>query len=279
MQEGVVSSGNSLDYSKEDWDQLNAIGAAVKEMEAAGISWVAHLHNVPFLALKSITDIVDGDRPAQEEFLENLHAAAKALQVCSLTLCCVNATPVEQGAEGGLGNPACCTQGLQVYEHSCSFLFNAVAASIVCWGVLAARAPDPNPKPHHFRGTWSCCKLSHLLHLKGDQGCGCLNCEILQLGAIQAGDTWVGAIQFTSENMRCGSCCAGCHQPSDRIHGRQVHQGLVTRTAQPAYHSRCCDHLAWVTGPGRLPVGAHAASRKLLSLVLLLVLLGLLTRA
>lgn len=81
LQEGIVSSGNSLDYSKEDWDQLHAIGAAVKEMEAAGISWVAHLHNVPFLALKSITDIVDGDRPAQEEFLENLHAAAKALQV------------------------------------------------------------------------------------------------------------------------------------------------------------------------------------------------------
>ena len=82
-QEGVVSSGNSLDYCKEDWDQLTAIGAAVKEMEAAGISWVAHLHNVPFIALKSITDIVDGDRPAQEEFLENLHSAAKALQVCA----------------------------------------------------------------------------------------------------------------------------------------------------------------------------------------------------
>lgn len=84
-QEGIVSSGNSLDYSKEDWDQLHDIGAAVKEMEAAGISWVAHLHGVPFLALKSITDIVDGDRPAQEEFLENLHSAAKALQV---GVCC-----------------------------------------------------------------------------------------------------------------------------------------------------------------------------------------------
>ncbi|CAL8471455.1 g10997 [Coccomyxa elongata] len=80
LKEGVVSSGNSLDYSKEDWDQLHANEAAVKEMEAAGISWVAHLHNVPFLALKSITDIVDGDRPPQEEFLENLHAAAQALQ-------------------------------------------------------------------------------------------------------------------------------------------------------------------------------------------------------
>ena len=41
---------------------------------------VAHLHGVPFLALKSITDIVDGDRPPQEEFLENLHRAAQALQ-------------------------------------------------------------------------------------------------------------------------------------------------------------------------------------------------------
>ncbi|CAL5224332.1 g7003 [Coccomyxa viridis] len=80
LKEGVVSSGNSLDYSKEDWDQLESIGAAVKEMEAAGISWVTHLHDVPFIALKAITDIVDGDRPAQEEFLENLHAAAKALQ-------------------------------------------------------------------------------------------------------------------------------------------------------------------------------------------------------
>lgn len=80
-----MSSGNSLDYSKEDWDQLHANEAAVKEMEAAGISWVAHLHNVPFLALKSITDIVDGDRPPQEEFLENLHAAAQALQVSAAT--------------------------------------------------------------------------------------------------------------------------------------------------------------------------------------------------
>lgn len=80
-QEGVVSSGNSLDYSKEDWDQMAANEAAVKEMEAAGISWVAHLHGVPFLAVKSITDIVDGDQPPQQEFLENLHAAAQALQV------------------------------------------------------------------------------------------------------------------------------------------------------------------------------------------------------
>ena len=35
-----MSSGNSLDCSPEDMSQLHANEAAVKEMEAAGISWV-----------------------------------------------------------------------------------------------------------------------------------------------------------------------------------------------------------------------------------------------
>ena len=35
-----MSSGNSLDCSPEDMTQLHANEAAVKEMEAAGISWV-----------------------------------------------------------------------------------------------------------------------------------------------------------------------------------------------------------------------------------------------
>ncbi|PNH12454.1 5'-methylthioadenosine/S-adenosylhomocysteine nucleosidase 1 [Tetrabaena socialis] len=35
---------------------------------------------VPLLCVKAVTDIVDGDRPTGEEFLENLHAAAAALQ-------------------------------------------------------------------------------------------------------------------------------------------------------------------------------------------------------
>ena len=42
-QEGMVSSGNSLDYCQQDWDQMVASSAAIKEMEAAGIAW-ASLH-------------------------------------------------------------------------------------------------------------------------------------------------------------------------------------------------------------------------------------------
>ena len=35
---------------------------------------------VPMVALKSVTDVVDGDKPTPEEFLENLGTAAKSLQ-------------------------------------------------------------------------------------------------------------------------------------------------------------------------------------------------------
>ena len=36
-----MSSGNSLDYCQQDWDQMVASSAAIKEMEAAGIAWVS----------------------------------------------------------------------------------------------------------------------------------------------------------------------------------------------------------------------------------------------
>lgn len=76
----MVSSSNNLGYSEQDMSQILANDAAVKEMEGAAIAWSAHLFEVPVLALKSITDIVDGDRPPQEEFLENLQKAALALK-------------------------------------------------------------------------------------------------------------------------------------------------------------------------------------------------------
>lgn len=77
---GLVSSGNSLDYTAEDMAAMTHHEAAVKEMEAAAVAWAASLFDCPMFCIKSITDIVDGDRPAQEEFLENLGRAAEALQ-------------------------------------------------------------------------------------------------------------------------------------------------------------------------------------------------------
>ncbi|CAI5481879.1 unnamed protein product [Closterium sp. Yama58-4] len=77
---GRVSSGNSLDMSAEDEKLIAKNDATVKDMEAAAVAWVAALLSLPLLSVKAVTDIVDGDRPTTEEFLENLHTAADALQ-------------------------------------------------------------------------------------------------------------------------------------------------------------------------------------------------------
>ena len=80
FKDGVVSTGKSLDCPDVDREQLTKNDASVKEMEAAGIAHVAVMFAIPFIAVKAITDIVDGEHPTHDEFMENLGAAAKALQ-------------------------------------------------------------------------------------------------------------------------------------------------------------------------------------------------------
>jgi len=77
---GAVSTGNSLDWNEDDMKMLKANHASVKEMEAGAIGWACSLYQIPFFCIKSITDIVDGGKPTHEEFLENLHKSALALQ-------------------------------------------------------------------------------------------------------------------------------------------------------------------------------------------------------
>ena len=88
---GVVSTSDSLDASPRDLELLRGEGAAVKEMEAAAIAWVCEQLHVPFFALKSITDIVDGSEcveegdeesagNTQDQFYRNLAKASANLQ-------------------------------------------------------------------------------------------------------------------------------------------------------------------------------------------------------
>jgi 5'-methylthioadenosine nucleosidase len=77
---GVCTTGNSLDKTDEDDKHMLANDASVKDMEAAAIAWSCELHKMPFMGIKVVTDIVDGDRPSHEEFMENLGAASKSLQ-------------------------------------------------------------------------------------------------------------------------------------------------------------------------------------------------------
>lgn len=45
------------------------------------MAYVADLLSVPAIIIKAVTDIVDGDKPTEEEFLQNLVAVTAALDV------------------------------------------------------------------------------------------------------------------------------------------------------------------------------------------------------
>ena len=77
---GVCTTGNSLDKTEEDDKHMLANEAAVKDMEAAAIAWSCALFDTPFMGLKVVTDIVDGEIATQDEFLANLAEASKSLQ-------------------------------------------------------------------------------------------------------------------------------------------------------------------------------------------------------
>src|SRR5262249_62172166 len=76
---GIVSTGNSLELIERDYEMVERNGAVAKEMEAAAIAWVAGLHGVPFLALKSVTNLLDQARPSEAQFLQNLGLAVANL--------------------------------------------------------------------------------------------------------------------------------------------------------------------------------------------------------
>jgi 5'-methylthioadenosine nucleosidase len=48
-------------------------------VQGAAVAYVANLLTVPLIAMKAVTDIVDGDKPTVEEFLGNMSRAAAAL--------------------------------------------------------------------------------------------------------------------------------------------------------------------------------------------------------
>ncbi|KAK4562422.1 hypothetical protein RGQ29_005060 [Quercus rubra] len=76
---GKLSTGDSLDMSPHDESSISANDATVKDMEGAAVAYVADLLKVPAIFVKAVTDIVDGEKPTAEEFLQNLAAVTAAL--------------------------------------------------------------------------------------------------------------------------------------------------------------------------------------------------------
>lgn len=66
IKSGIVSSGNSLDFTDKCMEIMSENNVGVKEMEGAGIAWVVcQLYRKPMFCIKAITDIVDGGRATQ----------------------------------------------------------------------------------------------------------------------------------------------------------------------------------------------------------------------
>lgn len=79
LKPGLISTGNALDTYPEEIARIQSSGAQVKDMEAATIAEIAALFNLEIIALKSITDHLDGEYVSADEFLDNLHLASAKL--------------------------------------------------------------------------------------------------------------------------------------------------------------------------------------------------------
>jgi len=79
LKTGVISTGSSLEKNDKDIIVIDQHNAVAKEMEAAGIAWVAMLFKVPIMALKSITNLLDQDNQSEQEFVKNLAFASSCL--------------------------------------------------------------------------------------------------------------------------------------------------------------------------------------------------------
>ena len=72
-------TGDSLDLCDADAKVIESSGGAVKDMEAAAVAYVADLFQIPFLGVKSITDLVDAEHPTAAQFTKNLDQAVANL--------------------------------------------------------------------------------------------------------------------------------------------------------------------------------------------------------
>lgn len=79
LKQGNISTGDSLQSFDDQIQRIKDNKAEVKEMEAAAISYVCQNHKVDFMAFKSVTDLLDEEVHAHEQFLENLKLASSKL--------------------------------------------------------------------------------------------------------------------------------------------------------------------------------------------------------
>ena len=79
LEAGPVSSGSSLDATEQELDFFEREGVVAKDMEATAIAAVAMDLRTPFMAIKTVTDLVDHPEPSHQQFLRNLESSCAVL--------------------------------------------------------------------------------------------------------------------------------------------------------------------------------------------------------
>ncbi|TVU13021.1 hypothetical protein EJB05_46690, partial [Eragrostis curvula] len=93
---GKLSTGDSLDMTPHDETAILNNEATVKDMEGAAVAYVADMFSTPAIFVKAVTDIVDGEKPTAEEFLQNLVAVTAALDQAVTEVMESSASPSKQ---------------------------------------------------------------------------------------------------------------------------------------------------------------------------------------
>ena len=76
---GIVTTGNSLDFTPDEARFFEHEGVHAKDMEACALAQVCALAGMPFIAVKAVTDLVDHPEPVQKAFLRNLRNVSEKL--------------------------------------------------------------------------------------------------------------------------------------------------------------------------------------------------------
>lgn len=76
---GKLSSADSVTASSDDLERMRALDIDAKDMEAAAIAEACYLSEIPFAALKAITDFVDSPIDTMEQFMANHEQATRSL--------------------------------------------------------------------------------------------------------------------------------------------------------------------------------------------------------
>ena len=79
LKSGVISTGNSFDFTTQDLELMNELNVSIKDMEAAAIAWTCQLAGIPLIIIKGVTDFVGFNHVSEVQFMENFRKTTENL--------------------------------------------------------------------------------------------------------------------------------------------------------------------------------------------------------